>query len=140
VPPQHSACCGGAAIAGTGFAIGVERLALAVMAQGTVATDAPQVAMVPLGESGALFAIKIAQRMRARELQVELLSPDRGLKALMRRAARSGARFAVIIGDNEVAQRKVQVRDLKASTQREAPIDSDAEIDGLIEEVRRSFV
>ena len=43
-------------------------------------------------------------------LRVELLSPDRGLKALMRRAGKIGARFAIIIGDNEVARGSASTR------------------------------
>ena len=48
-----------------------------------------------------------------------MLSPERGLKALLRRADKVGARYALIIGENELARGVVQVRDLKASTQRE---------------------
>jgi histidyl-tRNA synthetase len=126
---------GGAPVAGIGFAAGVERLALAVAAKGQQIKDAPQVAMVPLGDAGAVAAISLARRMRARNLQVELLSPDRGLKALMRRASKIGARFAVIIGENEVAQGKAQLRDLKASAQREVAIATAGDTDQLINEV-----
>jgi histidyl-tRNA synthetase len=57
--------------------------------------------------------------MRAAGLRVELLAPGRGLKALMRRADKIGARYAVIIGDNELARAAVTLRDLKTSTQSE---------------------
>jgi histidyl-tRNA synthetase len=130
---------GGAPVAGIGFAAGVERLALAVAAKGQQAEDAPQVAMVPLGDGGTLAATGLARHMRARNLRVELLSPDRGLKALMRRASKIGARFAIIIGQNEVAQNKAQVRDLKASAQREAMTVSDADIDRLINEIQTAL-
>jgi len=126
---------GGAAVAGTGFAIGIERLALAVAAKGAVLDGAPQVAMVPLGDAGLAAALGVARRMRARRLRVELLSPDRGLKALMRRASKIGARFAVIIGENEVAQQKAQVRDLAASAQREVTTASPADVEQLIDEI-----
>ena len=133
------AALGGAAIAGTGFAIGIERLALAVAANGAIPDDAPHVAMVPLGDSGATAALAIAQRMRARQLRVELLSSERGLKALMRRAGKIGARFAVIIGDNEVALGKAQVRDLTARAQREAAIATPADVDRLSDEIRTAL-
>jgi histidyl-tRNA synthetase len=48
-----------------------------------------------------------------------MFSPERGLKALLRRADKVGARYALIMGENELARGVVQVRDLKASTQRE---------------------
>ena len=51
--------------------------------------------------------MKLAAEMRAAGLRVELLSPDRGLKALLRRADKIGARYAVIIGDNELSREVV---------------------------------
>jgi histidyl-tRNA synthetase len=64
-------------------------------------------------------AMTLASGMRAAGLRVELLAPGRGLKALMRRADKIGARYAVIIGDNELARAAVTLRDLKTSTQSE---------------------
>ncbi|MGB6565568.1 MAG: His/Gly/Thr/Pro-type tRNA ligase C-terminal domain-containing protein, partial [Candidatus Binataceae bacterium] len=61
----------------------------------------------------------LAAEMRAAGLRVELLSPGRGLKALLRRADKIGARYAVIIGDNELARDGATLRDLKTSTHRE---------------------
>jgi len=120
-------------------AVAPSALALAVAAKGAIADHAPHVAMVPLGDNGAAAALGIAQRMRARHLRVELLSPDRGLKALMRRASKIGARFAIIIGENEVALGKAQVRDLAASAQREAATTTAADIDRLIDEIRTAL-
>ena len=56
---------------------------------------------------------------RRRICNVEMLSPERKMKALLARASKIGARFAVIIGDNELARGVVQLRDLKPATQRE---------------------
>ena len=53
-----------------------------------------------------------------------MLSPERGLKALLRRADKLGARYALIMGENELARGVVQIRDLKASTQREIASDA----------------
>ncbi len=53
-----------------------------------------------------------------------MLSPERGLKALLRRADKVGARYALIVGENELARGVVQVRDLKTSTQREIAKDA----------------
>jgi histidyl-tRNA synthetase len=62
----------------------------------------------------------LARDMRIEKMRVEVLG-GRGLKALMRRADKIGARLAVIIGDDEVSRNVVQLRDLKASTQSEIP-------------------
>jgi histidyl-tRNA synthetase len=108
---------GGAAVAGTGFAIGVDRLALALdAARFDSRADA---ALAMLGDAAMRRGMALAAEMRAAGLRVELLSPGRGLKALLRRADKIGARYAVIIGDNELARSGATLRDLKTSTQRE---------------------
>jgi histidyl-tRNA synthetase len=108
---------GGAAVAGSGFAIGVDRLALALDAARFGARA--DVALAALGEPATRRAMTLAAEMRAVGLRVELLSPGRGLKALLRRADKIGARYAVIIGDNELARAAASLRDLKTSTQSE---------------------
>ncbi len=107
---------GGAPVAGSGFAIGVDRLALALDAARFAAhADA---AIAALGDAALRRAMSLAAALRARGLRIEVLAPGRGLKALMRRADRIGARHAVIIGDSELARGAVTLRDLAASTQR----------------------
>ena len=112
---------GGAAVAGTGFAIGVDRLALALdAARFDSRADA---ALAALGDPAMRRGMKLAAEMRAAGLRVELLSPGRGLKALLRRADKIGARYAVIIGDSELARGSAMLRDLKTSTQSEVAQD-----------------
>jgi histidyl-tRNA synthetase len=115
---------GGAAVAGTGFAIGVERLALAVEAANGAEGSAAQVVLIALGDEAAAAAIKVARDLWQRDLRVELLAPDRGLKALMRRANKLGAPLAIILGENELARGVAQLRDLRAGTQREIRLDA----------------
>jgi len=110
---------GGAAVAGTGFAIGVERIALALDTARFKIEGALDVAIIAMGDRAMVNAMDLARSLRAANLRVELLSPERGLKALLRRADKVGARYALIMGENELARGVVQVRDLKASTQRE---------------------
>ncbi len=108
---------GGAAAPGTGFAIGIERTALAISADRYATGGAPDAAIIAIGEAAVAGAIALARELRASGLRIELLSPERGLKALLRRADRGGARHALIIGENELAAGVVQMRDLRASTQ-----------------------
>jgi histidyl-tRNA synthetase len=114
---------GGAPVPGTGFAIGVERLALALEAQGRVEEPGLDAAIIALGEASVIEGTKLARRLHREGLRVELLSPERGLKALMRRASKIEARHAVIIGENELARGVVQLRDLAASSQREVMLE-----------------
>ncbi len=111
---------GGAAVAGTGFAIGIERIALALDAAKLGGARA-DVVVIALGEKALVPAVAIARELREHDLRVEMLSPERGLRALLRRADRLGVRMAAIIGEDEIARGVVQLRDLKASTQSEVP-------------------
>jgi histidyl-tRNA synthetase len=95
---------GGASVPGIGFGCGLERVALALEAAGKLLVEKTDAAIIAMGESG---------------LSVEMFSPERKLKALLSRANKIGARYAVIIGENEIAKGVVVLRDLSASTQRE---------------------
>jgi histidyl-tRNA synthetase len=114
---------GGAAVPGIGFAIGVERIALALEAADTPRAPAPRIALIALGEAAVRKAAGIARELRTLSMQVEVLSAERSLKAQLRRADKIGANYAVIIGQDELARAAAQVRDLGASTQREVSLD-----------------
>jgi len=64
-------------------------------------------------------AVSVARDLRGANLNIEMLSPERKIKTLLTRASKIGARFAVIIGDDELARGVVQLRDLNQKTQRE---------------------
>lgn len=115
---------GGAQVAGTGFAIGVERLALALEAKGENVASGLDAAIIALGDESVIAATKLASQLHRADLRVELLSPERGLKALMRRASKIGAHHALILGANELTRGVVQVRNLDTSNQREINLDA----------------
>ena len=115
---------GGGALAGTGFAIGVERIALALEAERFRVKGTPDVALIAMGEAALHAAMTLAHGLRQAKLRVELLSPERGLKALLRRADKIGAHYALIVGENELARGVVQLKDLQASNQREVALDA----------------
>ena len=120
---------GGAAIPGTGFAIGVERIALALDAAKFRTRATPDAAIIAMGDAAMIAAVGLSGLLREANLRIEMLSPERGLKALLRRADKIGAHFALIIGENELARGVVQLRDLKTSSQREVALkDAAAEI------------
>jgi histidyl-tRNA synthetase len=113
---------GGAAVAGIGFAIGVDRMALALQAAGVAPVVAPDAAIIAMGPAAARHAMVVARNLRAANLNVEMLSPERKMKTLLARASKIGARVAVIIGEDELARGVVQLRNLKQSEQREVPL------------------
>ena len=120
---------GGAPVAGIGFGIGIDRVALAMQAANRVAAVSPQAVLIALGESALAHATALARKLRAEDIPIEVLSPDRKMKALLGRATKIGAQFAIILGDNELQKGVVQLRDLKRSQQSEV---AEADIAGTI--------
>src|ERR1035437_7993885 len=113
---------GGAAVAGIGFAIGVDRMALAIQAAEKEPPRMPAVSIIAMGKAATPQANTVAQAFRSAGLNAELLSPERKVKSLLTRASKIGSDFVVIIGDDEVARGVVQIRDMKQSTQREVAV------------------
>jgi len=110
---------GGPAIPGVGWAAGVERLALLV--EGVTAPARP-IAIVPVGPAGETVALTLAHRLRRAGFTVEHgYSGNVGKR--LKRAAKLGARAALILGEDELARGVAQLRDLDAGTQDEAPLD-----------------
>jgi histidyl-tRNA synthetase len=104
---------GGPDVPGIGFAFGVERLELASR-EAAQPPKGPLAMIAPIGDEAAPAALALARRLRQTGTRVEIDSPRRRLKAQMQRADKLGARFVVIIGENELAQGRATVRDLRA--------------------------
>ena len=109
---------GGPAMPGVGWAAGIERLAMLIAEP----PPAPRpVALVPLGEAAERLALKLAEELRDAGLVVEL-GYSGNLARRMRRADRIGARAAVLIGEDELAQRAATLRDLDSGAQTLVPL------------------
>jgi histidyl-tRNA synthetase len=105
---------GGKPTPACGFAMGVERL-LALMAESRVLPQEapPDVYLVHGGVDADRVAWRVAQQLRAAGLSVVFHSGGGSFKAQMKKADASLARFAVIIGDDEVAAQRVAVKSLR---------------------------
>ncbi|HVA77757.1 MAG TPA: histidine--tRNA ligase [Candidatus Binataceae bacterium] len=110
---------GGAAIAGIGFGMGIDRIAIALEAAGLVPSAKPDAIVIAMGANALANAVVMVRELRRKGLRIELASPERKLKALLGRAAKIGARFAVIVGDNELARGVVQLKNLESGQQSE---------------------
>jgi len=120
---------GGPDVPGIGFAFGVERLLYVLAAQGTrlpVGGDL-DCFVIALGEAAKNQALLLAQRLRAAGLSADIDYLDRKLKAQFKVADRYGARFAVILGDDELARGVVQLKNLATGEQDEVPLAGVAE-------------
>nr|MDA8441410.1 histidine--tRNA ligase [Peptococcaceae bacterium] len=110
---------GGPATPGIGFALGMERIFAALAVQGI---DIPLVTrkdvyIAVLGQAAAVEGFRLQAILRKLNLKVETDYLGRGLKAQLKAADRVRARFAVIIGDDELARGVVVVRQMDSGDQ-----------------------
>lgn len=102
---------GGPAVPGFGFAVGLERLVMALPADAPVGDEAPEVAVIALGEAAMGRALAVARRLRRAGRRVVLDPlPDRSLKSQMRRAHDRRARYALLIGEQEAASGRLTLK------------------------------
>ncbi|QLY29107.1 histidine--tRNA ligase [Nocardia huaxiensis] len=115
---------GGQALSGIGFGIGVDRTVLALKAEGKTVTDGSSVDVygVPLGEVAKQHLVALAAQLRAAGIRTDLAYGGRGLKGAMKGADRSGARFALVLGDREVTEGQIGLKDLRTGEQRSIPL------------------
>lgn len=135
VGSQQNAICGGGRynklvsqvggddIPGMGFAAGMERVLLTVEEEG-IALPVKQdidVYVAPLGDAAKEVCFKLVHDLRQQGLIVETDYLSKSIKAQMKTADKAGARYAIIIGDDELAGGNAVVRDMRESTQETIP-------------------
>lgn len=115
---------GGPALPGIGWALGIERTLLALEAEGIALTKdrGLDVFVVPLGEAAKVWAVTAVDALRRAGVPTDLAYGDRGLKGAMKAADRSGARWAVVAGDRDLAAGSVQLKDLTNGEQIAVPM------------------
>lgn len=126
--------CGGSPTPGIGFAIGLERVILALEKQGIAKTGKGDidVFIAPLGEKGQTAAFSLLCRLREQGLAADMDYMNRSLKAQMKYAGKYPAAFVAIIGDEEVEQNKVMLKNMQTGEQQ--LMDSSAAIDRVVAE------
>jgi histidyl-tRNA synthetase len=124
---------GGKPTPGIGFALGLDRVVLALEESGAAAAVEPRPLAVVVGADPSATAerLRVATELRAAGLAVRAELAPRKLGRQLEGAGREGAHFAVILGD-ELAEGNVQLRDLEAGTQRPVPVAD------LVRELRRA--
>jgi histidyl-tRNA synthetase len=106
---------GGKSTPACGFAIGVERLVLLLRGGETERKRAPVAYVVHAGEAASALARRVAAHLRDAGLSIVLNAGGGSFKAQMKRADASGARFALIVGDEEAAANRVAVKPLRTA-------------------------
>ncbi len=110
---------GGEKTFSTGFAIGFDRILLALEREGLKAPQKNVIAyVVPVSETMRLAAFKITAELRSKGITTDVDLMRRNLGKNFKYADAIGAKFVVIVGEKEAAQDSVTVRDLKTGEQR----------------------
>ncbi len=104
---------GGPPTPGVGFALGVERVLLACDAEEVFAAPSASLAVFVVDVTGGSEALVLCDELRAAGISADRSYGGRSMKAQMKQADRSGARFAAIIGADEAAAGEVSLRDLR---------------------------
>ncbi|MBF6284621.1 histidine--tRNA ligase [Nocardia cyriacigeorgica] len=115
---------GGQALSGIGFGLGVDRTVLALAAEDKSAGDPArcEVFGVPLGEAATQRMVVLAAQLRAAGVRVDLAYGGRGVKGAMKAADRSGARFTLVLGDRDLAEHTIGLKDMGTGDQRQIPL------------------
>jgi histidyl-tRNA synthetase len=101
---------GGETTPACGFGIGLERVFLLMQEYNISATNALDIYLVNVGEKAEAAAFSIAEILRSNGLSVVLHSGGGSFKSQMKKADRSGARFAAILGDDEAAKGEISLK------------------------------
>ena len=117
---------GGQELSGIGFGLGVDRALLAAEAEGVISADGfvADLFIIPLGESAMVKTLEIAMAIRSTGKVVEIAFGERALKGAMKAADKSGARYVVVLGDNEIATKSVELKDMNSGVSTSVTIDS----------------
>lgn len=126
---------GGQELSGIGFGLGVDRALLALEAEEHQVSDGRRVDVygVPLGADAAREMSVVINKLRNAGVRADMAYGGRGLKGSMKGADRAGARFALVLGESELAAREVQVKNLTEHDQRAVSLDN------LVEEILKGL-
>jgi histidyl-tRNA synthetase len=113
---------GGKPAPGVGFAIGVERI-LDLMRSQVMASPSVDVYVVHQGDAAASAAMQCAERLRDSAISVQMHAGGGSFKSQMKRADGSGAAYAIILGDDEIAAGKATVKALRVNRQENSTSD-----------------
>ena len=123
---------GGPPTPGIGFGSGIERVLLACDAEGVLPAPEAQVDVFVVDVAGGTAARDITADLRRAGFSADRAWDGRSMKAQMRRANASGARLAVIVGEQELADGTVALRDLRAGGEQDT-----VDRGGIVDHVRK---
>jgi histidyl-tRNA synthetase len=127
---------GGPELPSVGWAVGIGRTMLAMEAEG-LDIEMPadcDVYGVALGESARREIFKFVTALRLADIPADMAFDHKKLKGAMKAAAQSGARYAIVLGERDLAEGVAQLKDL--ATGEQTPVALDAVVDTLKEKLQ----
>lgn len=120
---------GGNPTPAVGFATGLERLLLALESQNLLPEKIRSVDayVVALGEAAQAEGFKLLNSLRQQGLSAAMDFAGRSMKAQMKQANKLGAKYSVILGEDEIAEGVVMLRSMEDSSQAKVPMNQVAE-------------
>lgn len=115
---------GGPSTPGVGFGLGIERLLMILEATGNEipAPENLDVFIAVMGERAKLFGLKLMRELRMQGIKTEMDSLGRNIKGQFKYANRLDSKYTIIIGDNELDQNSVSIKNMETSEQKQVPL------------------
>ena len=107
---------GGPPTPAVGFALGVERVILALNLDAQ--PPKPEYVIVTHGDEARKFAVELIRQLRAEGISADMSHNPKSMKAQMKLANRIGARYTIIIGEDELSSQKVKIRDMESGEEK----------------------
>jgi len=118
---------------GIGFAIGIERLVLLMLQKGKVVAEESDVDLfvIGLGGKGEQLSYGLVHEMREKKCRVAMDHEGRSLKSQMKQANKAGAKYVLIIGDDEIENGKGVLRNMATQQQQGVELESSALVEAV---------
>ena len=119
---------GGNPMPALGFAAGIERLLLTLDAQGIEipSPDRCDLYLASMGDKAHLKAAALTAALRTAGIKAEFDVVGRGLRAQMKYADKLGAKYSIVLGDNEIDEGKAKLKNMQSGEQTEISLDPEA--------------
>ena len=110
---------GGPEVPGIGFALSIERLLLALEAEGIEleVNDSLDIYVVAIGDEAKKKSVELLSSFRAKGISADMDYVDRKMKAQMKSADRLGAKYVIVIGDSELEEAAVNIKQMESGNQ-----------------------
>lgn len=116
---------GGPTVPSLGFAMGIERLMMVLKNQGADLPEAEtaDIYIASMGENAKLKATELAAALRRDGFKTETDICSRGLKAQMKFAGKTGAKFTVVLGDNEIEKAEANLKNMETGEEKPVSLE-----------------